>query len=234
MGSPVRGDAKSACAALVGPSTQGHLALRGEPARSGAPSRHGFQRLPVGDQLVHGGPRRVRSSGVRAVRGRTASRRSRTGSPGAAGWPPRARAGRSAALTASSSGAVPKGMGCCTRSTAASGFFSPLMRPCGMATAWPSPVEPRRSRANRLSVDGAARNGVLVLEQAARPARRHASCWSHPRSPARCWREGSRRDGSSDHVPNAADCRPIRRSEGVTESEGHHSPGSLRLQHSPT
>src|SRR5687767_10960867 len=29
--------------------------------------------------------------------------------------------------------------------------FSPLMRPCGIATPCPRPVEPRRSRANRLS-----------------------------------------------------------------------------------
>src|SRR3954469_5624745 len=29
--------------------------------------------------------------------------------------------------------------------------LSPLMRPCGMATPWPRPGDPRRSRANRLS-----------------------------------------------------------------------------------
>src|SRR4051812_38930751 len=34
---------------------------------------------------------------------------------------------------------------------APSASFSPLMRPCGIATPWPRPVEPRRSRANRLS-----------------------------------------------------------------------------------
>ena len=39
------------------------------------------------------------------------------------------------------------------------------MRPCGMATPWPRPVEPRRSRANRLSVTVARAIGVLVLEQ---------------------------------------------------------------------
>jgi hypothetical protein len=53
--------------------------------------------------------------------------------------------------TGSSSGAS-KAIDWRTRSTAASGFFSPLIRPCGMATPWPRPVEPSRSRANRLSV----------------------------------------------------------------------------------
>ncbi len=53
--------------------------------------------------------------------------------------------------TGSSSGAS-KAIGWRTRSTAASGFFRPLILPCGMATPWPSPVEPSRSRANRLSV----------------------------------------------------------------------------------
>jgi len=37
-----------------------------------------------------------------------------------------------------------------------------------MATAWPSPVEPSRSRAKRLSVTMPRGDGVLVLEQQAR------------------------------------------------------------------
>src|SRR5687767_8365521 len=41
--------------------------------------------------------------------------------------------------------------GCASRTKAPSASFSPLMRPCGIATPWPSPVEPSFSRANRLS-----------------------------------------------------------------------------------
>src|SRR5688500_11839821 len=44
-----------------------------------------------------------------------------------------------------------KGTGCARRMNAPSASFRPLMRPCGMATPWPRPVEPRRSRAKRLS-----------------------------------------------------------------------------------
>src|SRR5579864_2966394 len=43
-------------------------------------------------------------------------------------------------------------MGSARRTNAASGCFRPLIRPCGIATPSPSPVDPRRSRANRLSV----------------------------------------------------------------------------------
>src|SRR6266850_1749486 len=43
------------------------------------------------------------------------------------------------------------GTGWATRMNAPRASFSPLMRPCGMATPWPRPVDPRRSRANRLS-----------------------------------------------------------------------------------
>src|SRR5690606_15113334 len=53
--------------------------------------------------------------------------------------------------TGCSSGAS-KPMGLASWNTAAMGAFNPLMRPWGMATPWPRPVDPRRSRANRLSV----------------------------------------------------------------------------------
>src|SRR5262245_60618729 len=43
------------------------------------------------------------------------------------------------------------GTPCARRRNAPSASFSPLMRPCGIATPWPRPVEPSFSRANRLS-----------------------------------------------------------------------------------
>ena len=53
-------------------------------------------------------------------------------------------------LTGLPSGAS-KGIGCRGRTNAPSARSSPLMRPCGIAMPWPSPVEPSFSRANRLS-----------------------------------------------------------------------------------
>src|SRR5712692_721456 len=53
-------------------------------------------------------------------------------------------------LTGLPSGAS-KGTGCASRTNAPSASLRPLMRPCGMATPCPSPVEPSRSRASRLS-----------------------------------------------------------------------------------
>ena len=66
--------------------------------------------------------------------------------------------------TGSSSGAS-KAIGWRTPQHRGERVFRPLMRPCGMATPWPRPVEPRRSRANRLSVTVARGDRVLVLEQ---------------------------------------------------------------------
>ena len=43
--------------------------------------------------------------------------------------------------------------------------FSPLMRPCGIATPWPRPVEPSFSRANRLSNTRLRAMPSMVLEQ---------------------------------------------------------------------
>ncbi len=43
-------------------------------------------------------------------------------------------------------------MGWASCKTAAIGVFRPLIRPCGMATPWPNPVEPNRSLENKLSV----------------------------------------------------------------------------------
>ena len=47
---------------------------------------------------------------------------------------------------------APEPIGLASWNRAAMGALRPLMRPCGIATPWPRPVEPRRSRANRLSV----------------------------------------------------------------------------------
>jgi hypothetical protein len=44
-----------------------------------------------------------------------------------------------------------EGTGAASRRKAPVASFSPLMRPCGMATPWPRPVEPSFSRAKRLS-----------------------------------------------------------------------------------
>src|ERR1044072_4229614 len=69
-------------------------------------------------------------------------------------------------VTALPSGAS-NGTGWGTRTNAPRAPFSPLVRPCGMATPWPRPVGPRRSRANRLS------NTTL----------RAIACWFSKRSP---------------------------------------------------
>jgi len=53
-------------------------------------------------------------------------------------------------LTGRPSGAS-KAIGSASRTKAAVASFKPLIRPCGIATPWPRPVEPSRSRANRLS-----------------------------------------------------------------------------------
>src|SRR5882672_4753765 len=57
---------------------------------------------------------------------------------------------RNTRLTGLPSGAS-NGTGCARRTKAPTASLSPLILPCGMATPCPSPVEPRRSRANRLS-----------------------------------------------------------------------------------
>ena len=86
---------------------------------------------------------------------------------------------------------------------AAIGDFRPLMRPCGMATPWPRPVEPSRSRANRLSVTGRGRSRA-GSRTAGRLARKRASCWWRRRRPGRGRRAGWTRDGSWCGAPAAA------------------------------
>src|SRR5437764_2916396 len=57
---------------------------------------------------------------------------------------------RNTRLTGLPSGAS-NGTGCARRTKAPTASFRPLILPCGMASPCPRPVEPRRSRANRLS-----------------------------------------------------------------------------------
>ena len=78
--------------------------------------------------------------------------------------PPPARTGTRTGPPAAWSGAS-KSIGTRRRSTAASGSFSFLIRPCGMATPWPSPVEPSRSRADQVVGDRRRAIAVLALEQ---------------------------------------------------------------------
>ena len=85
------------------------------------------------------------------------------------GWESRRRRGGGNAVGGPRS--APEAMVCMASAswnTAAIGALRPLMRPCGMATPCPRLVEPRRSRANRLSVTRA----------------RERPCWLSNSSPA--------------------------------------------------
>src|SRR4051812_5272842 len=62
------------------------------------------------------------------------------------------------------------------------------MRPCGMATPWPSPVEPRRSRANRLSVISARERPWMFSNR--RPASSNARFLLVASTPTRTWAGG--------------------------------------------
>jgi len=57
------------------------------------------------------------------------------------------------------------GTGCARRTKAPTASLSPLILPCGIATPCPSPVEPRRSRANRLSNTRLLATPWLFFEQ---------------------------------------------------------------------
>jgi hypothetical protein len=95
-------------------------------------------------------PRRRRRSAARGRRGRRTSAPVRRGSADAARWPASGTSSTNSRCTGLPSGAS-NCTGAARRRKAPTASFSPLMRPCGIATPWPSPVEPSFSRANRLS-----------------------------------------------------------------------------------